>query len=132
MKNQNLPYLECQVFNQFLDESKGLTKGFLVSVRGLQSQALQFSVLLETGALFTGLPANAISFGTKSALSLQECQMYDNIGTDIEVIILDLLKGMELTLKTTSGNIVKGRYLFSIDFVNGGYSEHPELNLPQP
>lgn len=126
MKNANLPHIECQIFNTFLDGSSGTTKAFLVSVRGIYGQALQFTALLETGALFTGLPAHSITFGAKTPNTLKECQMYDNIGTDIEVITLNLLEGMKATLKTNSGAIIPVKYLFSIDFVNGGYSKHPE------
>lgn len=129
MSNQNLPPLEVYVPNTFLGlNDKNKTKGLLISVRALQSQALQFSVLLETGAFFTGLPANSILFNdTVNYLhDLSEMQMYDNIGSKIEVITLETLRRMPLTLKTNCGNIVKGKYLFSIDFIDGGFSRHPE------
>jgi hypothetical protein len=127
MSNANLPSIEVYVFNSFLGIKDGKsTKGWLVSVRALPAQALQFTILLETGALFTGLPAHSITFEQFIVpISLQEAQMYDNIGSKIEVITLNMLKNMNVTLKTDT-NLVEGKYLFSIDFIDGGFSGHSE------
>lgn len=131
MKNQNLPPIEIFVWNRFLYDNdssyEGKTQGHLMAVRARQNQALQFSVLLETGALFTGLPANAITFRkdlVNPILNLQDSQMWDCVSDDIEVFTIESLRYAECEV---IGNQIaaSGKYLFTIDFVGDGYSRHP-------
>lgn len=131
MKNQNLPPIEVFIWNRFLHDSdpnyEGKTQGHLVSVRARQNQALQFSVLLETGALFTGLPAHAVTFRKdclNKILNLSDAQMWDCVSDDIEVFTIESLRYAECEV---IGNQIaaSGKYLFTIDFVGEGYSRHP-------
>ena len=110
------------VRNEFLfGQKKGFgefTVGHLVSVRSLQNQCFQFSVLLGNGALFTGLPAHAIAFKQEAPKRpLNESQMWDSISSSIDIIQLELLLYMPATIKLFSGELVKGEYLFTIDAV---------------
>lgn len=131
MKNQNLPPIEVFIWNRFLHDNdsnyEGKTQGHLVSVRARQNQALQFSVLLETGALFTGLPAHAVTFRKdclNKILNLSDAQMWDCVSDDIEVFTIESLRYAECEV---IGNQIaaSGKYLFTIDFVGEGYSRHP-------
>jgi len=121
--NKSLPPVKLLVRDQFLyNQNKGYgeyTKGVLVSVRSLRGQALQFSVLLETGALFTGLPAHALCFDKEApALTIQACQMWDNISSEIDVFTIDLLRNMSCTVKLNDfQDVIGATYLFSIDYV---------------
>jgi hypothetical protein len=119
--NKPLPPIEVFVRNEFLlkENDGGVTLGYLVGVRSLQNQALQFQVLLTTGALFTGLPAHAICFEKDAPQrTLQECQHWDNISSEIDVVVYDTLLFMPCTVKVEpNGEIIKGEYLFTIDYV---------------
>ena len=121
--NENLPPLGVYVRNKFTHQKEDpdygkKTWGRLVGVRSLQNQAMQFQVLLETGALFTGLPAHAICFEENSPdRNLIDCQMWDNISSEIDVIQYKTLLYMPCTLKLHSNEIIKGEYLFTIDHV---------------
>lgn len=131
MKNQNLPPIQVFVWNKFLHDNdsnyEGKTECHLMAVRARQNQALQFSVLLETGALFTGLPVNAITFRpdcVNPILTLQDSQMWDCISDDIEVFCIESLRYAEC--KVLGDQLaVSGIYLFTVDFVGEGYSRHP-------
>lgn len=132
MKNANLPPIPVYIWDYFLFDSDsnktGKTKGHLISVRGRSSQALQFSVLLEDGALFTGLPANAITFREDKILdkiNLQDAQMWDCVSDDIEVITLETLRYMDCEVKAGELGWLSGKYLFTIDFVGEGLSRNP-------
>jgi len=131
VNNANLPPIRVYVWDYFLfdcDSNKeGKTGGHLVSVRARQNQALQFSVLLDTGALFTGLPAHAITFREDAfnpKLQLPDAQMWDCISDDIEVFCMESLRYAECEV---FGNQIAsgGKYLFTVDFVGEGYSRHP-------
>lgn len=96
-------------------------------MRSLKNQALQFSVLLDNGALFTGLPIWALCHQHCEALQPVDAQMWDNISESIDVFTIDQLKYMACTAKLNSGELEDGKYLFTIDYV--GYTDlsaHPE------
>lgn len=127
MNNQSIEPLRVLVSNEFLGiNDLDFTPGFLVAVRARSNQALQFTVLLSTGALFTGLPAHAIKFAPVPTLPLSDCQMWDNISDSIEVFCIEPLRYMKCSVKLNSGTILYGEYLFTIDFVGSGYSRDPE------
>lgn len=121
--NANLQPMGVYVRNKFLynedhKDYDGKTWGRLIGVRSLQNQAMQFQVLLNTGALFTGLPAHAICFEEDAPdRTLIDCQMWDSISSSIQVIKFDTLLYMPCSLKLDSGELVKGEYLFTIDHV---------------
>lgn len=129
--NKSCPPLEIYVHDKFLFNQKSkinsFTKGTLISVRALQNQALQFSVLLETGALFTGLPAQSIVFNSvKQLLSLDECQMWNCISSDIDIFTSEMLQYMKCRVFIDNTRQHTGIYLFSIDFVGkNDLSRHP-------
>ena len=128
--NKNLPPIQLYVRNQFLfNQEEGFEKFTyctLISVRALQNQALQFTVLLDNGALFTGLPAHAFCFSKEAKLRpLIQCQLWDCISKEIDVITLDSLRYMSCTVKLGE-TIVKAQYHFSVDFVgNNDLSRNP-------
>jgi hypothetical protein len=119
--NKSLPPIEVYVRNSFLvkEETEGVTVGYLIGVRSLQNQALQFQVLLSTGALFTGLPAHSICFEKNAPeRTLQECQHWDNISSEIDIVVYETLLYMPCTVKVEpNGEIIKGEYLFTLDYV---------------
>jgi hypothetical protein len=123
MSNINLPPLGVYVRNEFTHKKdsksyNGKTFGRLIGARSLSNQAMQFQVLLETGALFTGLPANAICFEEDAPdRELIDCQMWDTISSDIELIQFKTLLYMPCTVKLKSEEIIEGEYLFSIDHI---------------
>lgn len=118
--NANLPPIEVCVNNKFLftnELAKGYSWGHLISVRALQNQAPQISVLLYSGALYTGLPIHAIGFKEERLnRPLEDVIMWDNISSTIQVITLDTLRYMPCTVKTEK-EIISGEYLFTLDYV---------------
>lgn len=123
VSNINLPPIGVYVRNRFTHKKEselyeGKTWGRLVGARSLSNQALQFQVLLNTGALFTGLPAHAICFEEDAPdRELIDCQMWDTISSDIEFIQFKTLLYMPCTVKLKNEEIIKGEYLFSIDHI---------------
>ena len=132
MKNANLPPIPVYVWDYFLydcDGSKeGKTGAHLVCVRSRSNQALQFTVLLDTGALFTGLPAHAITFREDTIngkIQLSDAQMWDCLSDDIDVFCMESLRYAECVVRPDKIPARNGIYLFTIDFVGEGYSRHP-------
>lgn len=125
MNVQNLPPLQIRVDNKYLTGKSGFEEGILVGLRCLQNQAMQFTVLLESGALYTGLPISALSqegFG----LDLNVAQAYDNIGSSFDIITYDLIRYAHCTILDFNKKIHKGKYLFTVEFNdNNGLARHP-------
>lgn len=131
--NQNLPALPVYVHHSFLHKASEDSwklkpeAGTLVSVRAQSNQALQFSVLLESGALYTGLPINALASAPHfDVMPLLKAQAYDCICSHIEVIELELLRRMKCTyLPWEEKTPHQAYYLFTIDFTETGLARHP-------
>lgn len=126
---KDCPPIQVKVSNSYLKQNKsyGHEKGTLIAIRVQQNQSFQFTVLLESGALFTGIPISAIcGLEADTALDIMEAQAYDAIGEDIEVIEHQILRLMNCEVKTYENNLIKGVYLFTIEFRNSGLARHPE------
>lgn len=132
MNNSNLPPIRVYIWDYFLFDCDSLkeakTAGHLVSVRARQNQALQFAVLLDNGALFTGLPAHAITFHPdviNDKLELPDAQMWDCVSDNIEVFTMETIRYAECEVMPNKIQAKSGIYLFTIDFVGEGFSRHP-------
>lgn len=130
--NASLPPIPCFVWTKFLHDCDsqfvGKTPGTLMSVRAQQNQVLQFNVLLNNGALFTGLPAHSITFDSNEfseILSLQEAQMWDCISNHIDLFTMESLKYADCEVCGIENQRYLGQYLFTVDFVTDGFSRHP-------
>jgi hypothetical protein len=120
MTNVNLPPIEVCVDNYFIleNQKEGVSWGHLIAARALQNQAIQFTVLLSTGVLYTGLPLHAIGTNpNRKRRPLSEVLFWDNISSSIEVLTLDTIRYTPCTVLSTNKEMIKGEYLFTIDYV---------------
>lgn len=107
--------------------STKLIPGYLSSVKSVDGNCLMFSVYLETGAMFSNLPIEAIfcdryySIDVDSALSTDELQPYSCLDGAICVLEIPLLR--HCPVKTKLGH---GTYLFTIDYNGTGLADDPE------
>ena len=95
----NTPTIPVRVFNQYLGLSKaGSTLGYLSNVKSVDGNALMFSVYLETGAMFSNLPIEAIHCDKYPVrndslfLNTKELQPYSCLDGDIDIIEISLLR----------------------------------------
>ena len=123
----NTPAIEVYVRNEFLyNQLRGFgefTTGWLVSLRTVKGFAVTFTVLLDNGVLFTGLPIHA--FTHKQVIrpnvdspSLQDMQMWDCLSYDHSVVQFDFLKRMSCNVLLRDKTIRSGNYIFTVDFCN--------------
>lgn len=128
---QNLPAINVKICKTFLtnNQEQGLEDAYLVAVKSIPGRPLLFTVYLDTGATWSGLPITAIycerfNVATKKDYTIQECQPFSCLEGDINVITYDLLKNAEAKIKI-KGEVVKANYLFTIDYLGEGLSEDP-------
>lgn len=132
----NLPAIRVLVKNDFLMKgNNGYQYGYLVAVTSIPSRPLLFTVHLDSGALYSRLPINALlcprfdeaddpTYPT-SPYSLESLQPYSALEGSIQVITYDFLKDSD-AIANIDGLDVAGRYLFTIDVMGPGLSEDPE------
>jgi hypothetical protein len=133
--NKNLPPLKVFVRNEFLyDQQSGhgeFTEGWLHAIRSIKGLGFQFYVLLETGALFTGLPLHALCVKKDAPKwELAKTQLWDNLSYDISVIQFDFIKGMSCEVLLKDKTRETGSYIFTVDYAHpsdnsNGLSETP-------
>jgi hypothetical protein len=120
----NVPALRVFVFKKFLtngEVSEGQEEGWLVAVRPIRHEALQWTVLLESGALFSGLPLNALTHKPAEApIPLSEAQFWDCLTDRVECSTIDFLRHMSLGVKTKAIGALMGSYAFTLDFMGIG------------
>lgn len=129
----NTPALKVYVMKGYLDQSSSteLVSGYLATVKSVDGNALMFSVYLETGALFSNLPIEAIFCDRYSDIKLDEklttqmLQPYSCLDGDIDTVEISLLK--HCPVKARFGERFKsGHYLFTIDYNGTDLADDPE------
>ena len=135
--NANTPAVPCYIHNSYLLDAAdpdyfGKTEAYLLSLRCLYGQAPQFTVVLDTGAIFTGLPTSAICFKRDTLpMKLSEVQLYDAIGSDIEIFVMETIRYAKCTVRLNDGRILNGKYLFTVDFVGTSILARDPYNWKQ-
>ena len=130
-KHANLPYhLYVNVDNKYLGPNmpEGTTQGIIHAVYGREYQVLLFHVMLESGAHWSGLPLQAVSFTNDFSIDHDKLMPWKVMGEDIDVVHFHYLEG--LGVETKSG---AGRHTGIIIDWKDGYSryqhEHKPLNM---
>jgi hypothetical protein len=130
---QNLPAINVKVCKTYLTDGveSGLEDAYLLAVKSIAGRPLLFTVYLDAGAAWSGLPITAIYCDRFNPinydappLEIEEAQPFSCLEGDINVITYDLLKNAEAKIKI-KGEVVKANYLFTIDYLGEGLSEDP-------
>ncbi len=133
--NNNIPYIQCFVRNKFLhnfEEVEGVTECYVFGVKCLLNRPLSFHCQLENGAVFWSLPISA--FVTKKdywPLSnteesiINEALWWNCQSNDCDVTLFSYLEGSKANLRSRTGLIRKGTYLFTVD----DFSDNRKVNL---
>ena len=93
---------------------------------------LLFTVHLESGALFSGLPIDALMcdrYGeadlTSKIIGTELAQPYSCLEGDIQCVQYWYLKDYKVICKV-GNQVLNGRYLFTIDYSGDGLADDPE------
>jgi hypothetical protein len=122
--NINLPYMEVYVARWAVTDGKkkeGSERGWLYAAKAPHHKALQFHVLLESGASYWGLPISALKTTEEDGwLSLSDAQLWSNISTNVSVTEFKFLRRMACSVRLRNGKTEKGIYRFTIDYEGQG------------
>lgn len=106
------------------------TEAYLMAVQATANEALLFTVYTEHGAIFSGLPLEALllfipEIGDIYEYTNEELQPYTCLEGVDGAITYDLLKNASLTAKV-AGEKVNASYLFTISYSGEGLAQDPE------
>lgn len=127
----NTPTIPVQVFNEYLGLNElGSTSGYLSNVKSVDGNVLMFSVYLDTGAMFSNLPIEALycrKYPVKDDVffSTKELQPYSCLDGDINIIEISLLRHCPVVCRIND-NSYNGVYLFTIDYNGTDLADVPE------
>lgn len=127
----NVPIQKAYIKSEFISDSKvtgKLIEGYVIAVRAIKSRPLLFTVHLENGAVYSGLPVSAIcssGFVIDQELPLEAYQPWSCLESPANAVMLDYLK--DYTVKVPRlGDWAVGRYLYTIDYSGEGLAQDPE------
>lgn len=132
MNNANIPLIPVKVKKEYLrnleDGHGDYLNGYLFGVYAQRNQALLFHVFLETGAIYYRLPLNAFinanyKINDKIDISTSDIQLWDCLSNQIEVIQWGFLKDQTGVVNLSQLGKQKGRYLFTIEFLQNDTNE---------
>ncbi len=124
----SLPAIKVSIAKGYLtaNAEHGFVNAYLMAVDARPSQHLRFTVYLESGAIWSGLPIEAIycdRFGliTPDNLTTETLQPFSCLEGPVSIISYPLIKHAHLETR-----LGKARYLFTINYEGEGLSEDPE------
>lgn len=120
------PYVRCFVRSEFLHDLTShhgeYEPCYIFAVTAILNRPLLFTAHLESGAVYSRLPIHAFCFADSAPQrALDDLMPWGCVGNRIEVIEHKYLRNYEV--QTPRG---PGRYLFTVDQFDGGFTEDPE------
>lgn len=125
----NIPYVKAKVCNKYIKGKEGTTDCYIIAVSTLLNRPHLFTIHTVDGAVYARLPVKAFrhdNINLEKDLTGFEHSILDQYGVISEksqVLKLDYLKDYEPYVIDLN---IKGRYLFSIEPVEGAFAEDPE------
>ncbi len=129
--NADVPYFRAYIKNEFLynfEQGHGeFTEGYVFGVCAMEGRCLSFHVLLETGAQWARLPVHAIVFQKEApSLELKYIQPWDCPSYHVAVTAYSYLRNMPTKVLLGNGQMVRGNYLFTVDYAEMAFAENDE------
>lgn len=124
-----LPFhLYVQVDTSFLYEKpKGWVEGMAVGLTSIPGRSWSWSIILEEGGpLYRQIPTHALSLSLPpTKWSLDQSGLWNCYSYQFTILHNPILEGMKMSCKVQD-QIYKGKYLWSVTFLNDGWSRTPE------
>jgi hypothetical protein len=122
----NTPAIKVFVHNQYLiPKGIGFTEGYLVAADCRPNSFIRWTVYLETGALWSGLPCEAIFYEKgKKLFENHILQPFSCLEGPVSICEFNLLKQAEG--EVIALNKILFKYLFTINYEGNGLADDPE------
>lgn len=135
----NIPPIECYIRAEYLYNREKhhdtLLEGSAFAVKSIQGQALIFTVMVDNGAVYDGVPISAlVAFTKKDAkhIPFHVLQLWDCFSYSPYAVQFMFLKNKRCMIMMKTGERVQGIYRFTIDWdanasqvIPTSYAEEP-------
>jgi hypothetical protein len=142
--NADIPPLKVWIESKNLNGKEGFEHGYAFAIQSNKARALQFHVLLESGAHFRHIPLHWLWHDTDaskpadiraalrgiSGYSLELLQLWDCFSYRPIVTTFDILKGYQCDALLKDKTKVSGTYWFTVDWLPDSESESAFLLQP--
>ena len=133
--NADIPALKVLIHRRFLtdnDEESGYEPGYAFAIQSYKGRALQFNVLLQSGAHFRHVPLHWLIHATTAAelYPLELLQLWDCFSYKPVVTVYDFLKDYSCNAILKDKTSISAKYWFTIDWLPDS-EERPGI-LGQP
>jgi hypothetical protein len=124
----NLPAKKIFIRSEYLSADgvkDDFVAAYFVAVKAVANKALQFTVYTEHGAIFSGLPIEAITSRPEikgTPLTNEELQPFTCLEGPVSLVSYELLKDANLDTKLG----ISGSYVLTLDYEGSGLAEDPE------
>lgn len=120
--NANIPTLHVWVRREFLTGGKesGIEEGYAFAIMSVRGRALQFHVMLKSGAHFRAVPLHmlwTIPGESGVVLSISDLQLWDCFSSKPVVTVFDFLRDHECKVWLRDRSEMRGTYLFTVDWL---------------
>jgi len=124
------PQIKILVHNSYLTNNKeeGFSEAYMIGLDCRDGSHIRFTVYLSSGAIFSGLPIEAIycdkfnEVNKKGKLTNQHLQPYSCLEGVVSCLVYDLIRNCAVLIK----NLGEANYLFTINYQGFGLSDDPE------
>jgi len=132
--NADIPPLKVWIDAKHLGGKEGYEHGYAFAIQSYKARALQFHVLLESGAHFRHIPLHWLLHDLNPRLpdtyQLHLLQLWDCFSYRPVVTVFDLFKGYQCDCILKNEDVVQGTYWFTVDWLPDSESESGFLLQP--
>jgi hypothetical protein len=133
--NADIPPLKVWIENKNLNGKEGFEHGYAFAIQSYKGRALQFHVLMESGAHFRHIPLHWLNH-TPSPENLQplpQLQLWDCFSYKPIVTVFDMLRDYQCNAILKDKTVLNAQYWFSIDWLpdsdtQSGFLLQPDQN----
>jgi len=120
--NADIPPLKVWIHNRHLldnEEADGYEAGYAFAIQSFKSRALQFHVLLQSGAHFRHVPLHWVlhDITATETYDLERLQLWDCFSYKPIVTVFDFLRDYSCNATLKDKRTVHGQYWFTIDWL---------------
>jgi len=132
--NADIPPLKVWIENKYLTGGIGTEQGYAFAIQSYKNRALQFHILLQSGAHFRHIPIHWLWHHDDpcdvAKFDLEHLQLWDCFSYRPIVHIFDILKGYQCNAILKDKTSVSAKYWFTIDWLPDSDAESAFLLQP--
>jgi hypothetical protein len=133
--NADIPPLKVWIDAQHISDGEDFEQGYAFAIQSYKGRALQFHVLMESGAHFRHIPLHWLNHtpNPENLQPLPQLQLWDCFSYKPIVTVFDMLRDYQCNAILKDKTVLNAQYWFSIDWLpdsdtQSGFLLQPDQN----